>query len=440
MYIKKVLIRNIRSISHFEMSFDNPAGWHVLIGDNGAGKSTIVRSIAAALIGPEEIVAVRPNWDEWLSLGKDSGEISLEIVRDEDYDVIDILQEEPTIILNTLNFIRASSSNNKSKSVAVSYGGSKSQNLDSPNWDDWSPPQPGWFSAAYGPFRRFTGGNSERNNVFDSYPKAGAHLSVFDEDVALSGALEWLKELDYLRLKEKEEYNEQLPDSSLVFESLKTLLNGSGLLPDEVRLVRISANGPSFIDGNGTEVFVTQMSDGFRSILSLTFELIRQLLRMYSAPFVFQNITKGHMIIDIPGVVLIDEIDAHLHPTWQTRIGNWFTEHFSNMQFIVTTHSPLVCRASEKGSIWRLAAPGSQMESGEITGIERERLVEGNILDAYGTEIFGKSPVRSEKSEEKLKRLGRLNMLAALGKTSKDEENERLKLQQILSTDDPASS
>ena len=54
MYIKSLNIKNIRSIHDFAMEFENPAGWHVLIGDNGAGKSTIIRSIALALVGPEE--------------------------------------------------------------------------------------------------------------------------------------------------------------------------------------------------------------------------------------------------------------------------------------------------------------------------------------------------------------------------------------------------
>ena len=50
-----------------------------------------------------------------------------------------------------------------------------------------------------------------------------------------------------------------------------------------------------------------------------------------------------------PGVVLIDEVDAHLHPTWQRRIGLWFREHFPKLQFIVSTHSPLICQAATVG-------------------------------------------------------------------------------------------
>lgn len=91
MYIKKIEIKNIRSISEFTMEFPEgkEAGWHVLIGDNGAGKSTIVRSASAVLIGPEEIGSVRQFWEEWLSQGQDSGTITLELVYDPKYDKTD---------------------------------------------------------------------------------------------------------------------------------------------------------------------------------------------------------------------------------------------------------------------------------------------------------------------------------------------------------------
>ncbi len=108
------------------------------------------------------------------------------------------------------------------------------------------------------------------------------------------------------------------------------------------------------------------------------------------------------------------------------------------MQFIVTTHSPLICRACEKGSIWRLATPGKNMpQIEEIIGVEKERLIYGNILDAYGTELFGREAVRSNESNEKKERLGKLNILYALGKITEKEEQERRELQKILTTDDP---
>jgi len=77
MYIKKVNIDNIRSISDFEMTFPEPAGWHVVIGDNGAGKSTVVKSIALALLDITDINAAGQDWDEWLKKGEIQGFVEL---------------------------------------------------------------------------------------------------------------------------------------------------------------------------------------------------------------------------------------------------------------------------------------------------------------------------------------------------------------------------
>ncbi len=108
------------------------------------------------------------------------------------------------------------------------------------------------------------------------------------------------------------------------------------------------------------------------------------------------------MKIDLPGVVLVDEIDTHLHPTWQRQIGLWFCQYFPKLQFIVTTHSPLVCQAAEYGTVWRLPAPGSDLTGGRVEGIEFQRLVYGNILEALDTDLFGVDVTRSETSREKL--------------------------------------
>lgn len=86
MYIHSLEIKNIRSIKDFKMNFTNPAGWHVVIGDNGSGKSRVVRSISAVLIGPDQIPAVLPVWDEWLRTGVKEGRIHLELNRDPAFD------------------------------------------------------------------------------------------------------------------------------------------------------------------------------------------------------------------------------------------------------------------------------------------------------------------------------------------------------------------
>ncbi|MES2732267.1 MAG: AAA family ATPase [Bacteroidota bacterium] len=423
MYIAKIEIDNIRSIRHFEMAFEDPAGWHVLIGDNGAGKSSIIRSIALALVGPEQALGLRADWKDWLNNQSDEGSILLCIENQEvDKQTGSSAPQKNKLIPNELIFKR-----NKDL-VSLASNVNKKSKEPNPIWFNWGQGT-GWFSVAYGPYRRFAGGNQEWTKVFYSQPKLGAHLSAFGEDIAFIEATEWLVKLNYQQLEQKTD--------STTIKAVKELVNSSDFLPHGSKLSSISSSGVIFTDGNGADISVMQMSDGYRSILSLTFELIRQLVRVYDEKKVFGKILKGNMVIDLPGVVLIDEVDAHLHPSWQTRIGQWFTKYFPKIQFIVTTHSPLICRAAEKGTIWRLAAPGSEGESGEITGTEKECLIYGNILDAYGTELFGTTPVRSAQSNEKLDRLGKLNMLSALGKISQKEENERLMLQTTLSTDDP---
>jgi len=437
MYIKSIELENIRSVETFKMNFANPAGWHVLIGDNGSGKSTIVRSIAAVLIGPEQIHSIFPVWKEWLNYKSEKGSILLEIQYDKDIDRSSQTRPPKGSIKNKFIFMR--------KGDKIEFSSNAADRSMKPTNYNWSSNK-GWFSVAYGPFRRFTGGDNKWNKIFYSSPKAGSHLSVFGEDIALAESIDWLKELDRKRLKEKENnsfegisesevtYNNN--ESEKIFKYIKEFINNSGLLPHDAKFDKVDVDGDIvFLDGYGNPTKVIQMSDGYRSILSMTFELIRQMVLTYGADDVFKNIKQNKMKIDLPGVVLIDEIDAHLHPTWQTRIGQWFTKYFCKIQFIVTTHSPLVCRACEKGSIWRLAAPDSEFKSGEVKGIEKNRLVFGNILDAYGTEIFGANVSISENSNEKLERLAELNIKSITGEINKTEKEERIKLQSIFPTE-----
>lgn len=434
MYIQKAEITNIKSIEHFEIEFPNPAGWHVLIGDNGSGKSTIVRAIALALVGKEQSQGLRQNWDDWLRKTQLNGQLDradggfIKLVLQIDDDKINNLAPPlpGNVIYKFLSFIKSNlgiSIEGKTFSDDIEIGSSKIKKDITENIDNGKEIF-GFFSVAFGPYRRFDSGSEEWKKVFEnpSLANLASHLSVFGEDVAFTEVIDWLKYLNYQALEQKK-------GSRHTLENIKKLINHQNekqsFLPHKVQLESVSSEGVFFKDSNGLNILVNQMSDGYRSALSLIFELIRQLVRVYGAKLVFKNIEKGEMFIDLPGVVLVDEIDAHLHPTWQTRIGQWFLKYFPNLQFIVTTHSPLVCRACEKGSIWRLAAPGSDEKSGEITGLDRERLIYGNVLDAYGTGAFGENTSISEDSNEMLNRLSELNVKSMMGLIN-DAENKEL--------------
>lgn len=414
MYIKKVVIENIRSISHFEMEFPKPAGWHVLIGDNGSGKTTILKAIAMGLIGPEEVLRLDPDWESLVKKGMDGASIKLEYVRADNEEVPELYRN-----LNVYKIEIPIKRNSYSNKFAVEkYKGEVHEGV--------YPDHVGKnFRVGFGPFRRFTGGDPSMNEN-GKITSITPFNTLFREGAVLSSTLAWIKD-QHLRELEGD------PVAKRILDGLKLLISSDQFLPHGLVVNEIKADGVFFRSKDGKLLHISDLSDGAKTILALTIELVRLMLNVYSVEEVFISPVS----IPVSGVVLIDEIDAHLHPTWQTRIGHWFTQYFPNLQFIVTTHSPLICRACEKGSIWRLAAPGSETPSGEITGIDKDRLIYGNILDAYGTEVFGSDPVRSKQSHDKLERLGRLNMLSVLGKIKPEEEKERRKLQKILATDDP---
>jgi predicted ATP-binding protein involved in virulence len=428
MYIKKIKIKNIRSIIDFEMNFTNQPGWHVLIGDNGAGKSTIIRSISLALIGNLQAQGLTPNWDDWLNKKSDNGDIYLELMMDAKLDSYNKDYKKVQFDNNKSLFMNTSLKRKKNKEFDVQDYLSRNGKLwfSTGETEDWE----GAFSVAYGPYRRFEGGSPEFSRTFDNpfYKDLVGHITAFSESVALSGTVEWLKELKFKSLEKNNE-------SSTTLESLKELINSKDFLPHNASLEDVSSEGVFFKDGNGITISVNQMSDGYRSILSLTFDLIRHLVRVYGSKPVFKDIYKDEPFIDLPGVVLIDEVDAHLHPTWQTRIGQWFTKYFPKLQFIVTTHSPLVCRASKESSIWRLAAPNSEMPSGEITGVDKDRLIFGNILDAYGTDVFGSGITISKDASDKLNQMASLNIKSLLGKISSSESEKLDDLKAVFPTE-----
>ena len=99
------------------------------------------------------------------------------------------------------------------------------------------------------------------------------------------------------------------------------------------------------VDKNGVTLDLSQLSDGERSFLAMICDLGRRL-------------ALANPLLDNPlhgaGVVLIDELELHLHPRWQREVGEKLRKTFPNIQFIVTTHSPFVIQALQPGELINL--------------------------------------------------------------------------------------
>ena len=420
MYVRRLHVLNIRSIESFEMKFsaNETSGWHVVLGANGAGKSSVIRSLALALAGPKEAAALRQNWNTWRRHGAENSGIRLQ-VECGPKDIFTGTGRRTTTVDIELQLLPIESSiGGPLIEVSASTGRQKAERSV---WGTNS----GWFSASFGPFRRFTGGDQAFDRLFYSNPRLASHLSAFGEDVALTEGLRWLREL---RVKQLEYHDE---DGRLLSQ-LIDFLNSSRLLPHGATIAEVRSEEVVLIDASGARIAVEQMSDGYRSVLSMIFEILRQMTKSYGVSTVTAALDIGAGVVRLPGVVAIDEVDAHLHPSWQKEIGPWFTSCFPEVQFIVTTHSPIICRSAT--TVWRLPNPGTDESSGRIEGTALNRLIHGSILDAYGTEFFGRDVARSEDSKELLTQLANLNRKALRGTIDAAERARMEELRSILPT------
>lgn len=423
MHVERLSIRNIRSLRRFTLELDpvETAGWHVLLGDNGAGKSTIVRSLALALMGGPNAHATRRDWERWITHDRRTAvvEAVLGQHREDQWTGSGRTSDDPIAVKVEIGARSASLPHNGPRAAPIMAG----KFADRTVWGGGG----GWFSASFGPFRRFSGADPEMDRLYLTHPRLAPHLTAFGENVALGESLRWLTNLKVKNLQGDHE-------ARRIEESVVDFINGADLLPHGARVREVTGERVVIEDGSGSPVAIDEMSDGHRSILSLTLELMRLMFAFYPTDEALSMVDAPTSKATLPGVVAIDEIDAHLHPLWQHRIGDWFVDRFPDTQFFVTTHSPIICRAARRGSVWLLPAPGSDDTPRRIEGAELARLVDGNILDAYGTELFGEGVTRSPASEAKLDRLAILNRKRSTAALSSEEEAELESLRAALPT------
>ena len=399
---------------------ENAVGWHVILGDNGSGKSSFLRAIAVTLVGPDDVGGLRQSGEDWLRRGESQGSIGVVFAGD---DTFDRLGEPGRQSNKYTSLVQIGGRYKAYPPTQVFLNVSPSQPVRGvlPEPSVWSPSATGWFAAGFGPFRRFTGGDADAKRLAEKQPRLARFLSLFDERFALSDALDWLVELKFMAVSGKDDG---------LFERVKAFVNQPGFLPFGVRLADVEPpKRVLFLDGAGARVPIEELSDGFRSILSLTLELLRHLTIAFDPESVFDP--SGTMVLP-PGVVLIDEVDVHLHPTWQKSVGTWLTEAFPNVQFIVTTHSPLACRGAAKGSIFVLPPHGQRGPGRALEGAEKDRLIFGNVLDAYGTGAFGTGVEQSDAGRTKLERLAELNAKEFEADLLPEEQTEREELRRVL--------
>jgi len=171
---------------------------------------------------------------------------------------------------------------------------------------------------------------ASRNNYCQIKEDTTGYLSLFSGEYDLKSPTKWLQYLDYSEQKNN--------DNVITVKEAKNLLQE--LLNSDIK-IEISPNGVTFKEKDAPVSF-EQLSAGYKGVITIICDLIARLSEKQQV----ENIA------DFQGVVLIDEVELHLHPKWKYNFMKKLRDTFPLIQFIVTTHSPTVILGASKEAVF----------------------------------------------------------------------------------------
>jgi hypothetical protein len=266
-------------------------------------------------------------------------------------------------------------------------------------------PAPPWC-CAYGAGRR-VGSISLSETASEQDPTE----SLFSDKAELRNPEEWLLRLDYASTKDTS-------DSPLQKRRLAQIKNLIlSIMPDnEVSDIRLSTTlGPDPVARAEFKtpygwVPLRQLGYGYQTLITWVADLAYRMAERYP---------DSKNPLAEPAVVLVDEIDLHLHPVWQRKLMGFLTERFPNTQFIATAHSPLVAQAAADANLAVLRREGDHVVIDQELGNIRNWRID-QILTS---ELFGLETARPPHIEPLLAE--RAKLLAKAKRTAKDENRIR---------------
>jgi predicted ATP-binding protein involved in virulence len=142
-----------------------------------------------------------------------------------------------------------------------------------------------------------------------------------------------------------------------IIAQVKNVLT-SGLLPDvnglDIKSIESGNSFENFIEFTTDygKVRLKDLGYGYQSMMGWVLDLVRRMVERYP------SVEKP---LEQPAIVLVDEIDLHLHPEWQRKIIAHLTKYFPKTQFIVTAHSPLIVQSAERVNVVLLKKEGDHV-------------------------------------------------------------------------------
>ena len=222
--------------------------------------------------------------------------------------------------------------------------------------------------------------------------------AALNPDTRFRSVFQWFCAMEDLERRERQkrrDFEYTLPELNAVRDSIESMLPGFRNPRTEVKPLRLVIDWD--INGDRKTLEITQLSDGYRTMLALTMDLARRMAQANPPGTCSRgSVERLASPLQMAAIVLIDEVDLHLHPRWQQRVLGDLRRTFPNTQFIVTTHSPQVIttvpsesiRIIENGQI-AAAPPGTE-------GAEASRV----LARVFGVDVRPKdNPVARELLE-----------------------------------------
>lgn len=408
MYISKIKLINVRSFRDETIELGDSHPSLLIAGNNATGKSCILRSIAMGLCDEASSGGLlRELPGDFIRTGNPEASIEIEFT-EENGEKWFILTELK--LYEKLNFERVEQRYYKNE-VKKLEEGEKWQNFP---WEKI-------FVVGYGAGLR-TDGTAD----YDQYFSVDAVYSLFKYSQTLQNP-----ELAWRRLESVAKNDEELK---------KINDDISGILIDVLDLeadstVQLKPNG-IFIVGDqqkpedleskdkGKGMELGSVGDGYRAITTLILDLLSWQLLIQNKDIEDEKDWRPLSLDEIKGIVIIDEIEKHLHPLLQRQILKHLHSKFRNIQFIISTHSPLC--VSGTADIGKYDDPGFKIycsyNIGElISGIEELEIPRGLRYDQILVDYFKLPSTINIKLQEKVDRLRDLFMKEKLESKEKVE-------------------
>lgn len=300
-YITRISIANFTAIEELTLEFPPPQQgkkpWLVLLGENGMGKSSILKAVALALMGEEKRRSLKLKPKQFLRNGTSAGFVEVSLTGYTEPFRLDFSEGESEFKTNKTTL----------QTLFFCYGGT----------------------------RLLPTGRRQRPKSQDRFARIN---NLFDPFLPLNRADKWLTVLD----EERFGFSARAIKQLLTQDEQYLLVREPQVRPREVYLESKVL---------GTRSTLASSSDGYQSVIALAADLLEILLVHYDE------------VKDSEGIVLIDEIDVHLHPRWKVEIISLLREAFPRVQFVVTTHDPLCLLGALPGEVHVLRR---QPETGKV--------------------------------------------------------------------------